>query len=55
MTDYIKSAAVEVTFKRMEQEMAGMEWPLLFLTAWVFIMKMQFHSISRLAQPHVAV
>lgn len=41
--------------KRTEQEMAGIERPLLFLIAWVFIMKMQFHSISRLAQLQVAV
>lgn len=41
--------------KGIEQEMAGIEWPLLFLIAWVFIMKMQFHSISCLAQLQVAV
>lgn len=35
--------------------MGGKEWPLLFLIAGVFIMKMQFHSISRLAQLQVAV
>lgn len=41
--------------KGIEQETAGVEWPLLFLIAWVFIMKMQFHSIRCLAQPQVRV
>ena len=41
--------------KGKEQEMAGMGWPLLFLIARIFIMKMQFHSISGLAQSQDAV
>lgn len=41
--------------KRVEQGTAGVERPLLFLIARVFIMKMQFHSISCLAQLQVAV
>jgi len=41
--------------KGLEPEMAGIERPLLFLIARVFIMKMQFHSISCLAQLQVAV
>lgn len=32
--------------KGMKQETAEWERPLLFLIAWVFIMKMQFRSIS---------
>lgn len=41
--------------KGMEQRVAGREQPWLFLIAWVFIMKMQFHYISCLAQLQAAV
>lgn len=41
--------------KETELGVAVTAQPLLFLIAWVFIMKMQFHSISCLALPTLAV